>query len=83
MLKFETSYFQYIVDMSTFPLDNTIISYNDGDILYLDKTETEGFYYTGLASFSFPVMPLRRVPLNCLLIEDKIYTMKEEPQFYV
>ena len=82
MLKFETSLFQYIVDMNTFPSDNTIISYNDGDILYLDKTETEGFYFTGLTSFSFPFMPLHRVPLNCLLIEDKIYTMKEEPCYY-
>ena len=83
MLKFETSPFQYIVNMNTLSSDSTIISYNDGgDILYLDKTETEGFYYTGLTSFSFPVMPLRRVLLNCLLIEDKIYTMKEEPCYY-
>ena len=63
-----------------FPLDNNIISYNNGDMLYLDKTETEGFYYTGLTSL--PYMPLRRVPLNCLLVEDKIYIMKEEPCYY-
>ena len=82
MFKFETSFFHYIVNMSTFPSDNTIISYNNGDnILYLDKTETEGFYFTGVYSIS-PAIPLRRVPLNCLLVEDKIYTMKEEPCYY-
>ena len=85
MLKFETSPFQYIVDMNTFPSDNTIISYNDWDILYLDKTETEGFYSIVVPEtegFYFTGLSLRRASLNCLLTEDKIYTMKEEPCYY-
>lgn len=81
MLKFETSYFQYIVVDTGFPSDNTIISYNDGDMLYLDKTKTEGFYFAGVSPIS-RVMPLHRVRLDCLLLDDKVYTMKEEPQFY-
>ena len=86
MLKFEVSHFKYIVDMDTgFPSDNTIISYKNGEgTLYLDETKTKGFYFVGV--FSTPMSSrytsLHRVRLDCLLLDDKVYTMKEEPVFY-
>lgn len=82
MLKLETYPLQWIVTPGGHER-NGVISYDGGNILFLNDTETEGYYYVGAGFFiSAGSTPMRRIIWNCLLSHDKVYLMQEEPQFY-
>ena len=77
MLKFEVFDFKYVMNACE-AIPNDVISYNNGDILFLNKTY-KGYYFV---SFPLNGTPIPAKEINYLLLENKIYITEEEPVYY-
>ena len=85
MLKLEVFDFEYVfaqgVNVSE-GVCSDIISYNNGDILFLDETRAKGYYFVSTFSTTNLSAAMRRKETDYLLLKDKVYTIKEEPVYY-